>query len=225
MKRIIIAILLFLPVYQSYAQTAPFDTLVVEKRERPAPLGRKYRHLVGIKAAYNMSSMDLLNATDIKNVITYENFFISYTNYHLFWQDYDWCGIQVAISKQKQGYKSDEGTVTYDALVFPFVSQFHLDFWRMRILLNLGGFGGYRSNKVSFDGTKGFEKTDRKADFGFIGGGGIAFVFKPFEVHAEVNYQYSLSNLYDPDRDFGYNQYIFTYPHQLLFTLGVHFHL
>ena len=224
MKRTIIAILLFLPVYQLYAQTPISDTISTEKIVKPQPTGKKYRNLIGIKAAYNVSGMDQQYATDIKNITTYKNFYISYTNYHPFWGS-DWSGIQIAISMQEQGYKTDQGTVTYDAYLFPFVSQFHVDFWKMRVLLNMGGFVGYRSNKVSFDGTKGFEQTDRRADFGFIGGGGFAFIFKPFEIHAEVNYQYSLSNLHDPDRDSTSDQYIFTYPHQLLFTLGVHFHL
>jgi len=225
MKRLIITAILFaISIQVLSAQTIIFDTTATVKQDRPEPEGKKYRHLLGVKAAYNISGMDMMNAQDIKSITTYENFYLSYTYYHPMWGDIDNFGIQISVSKLKQGYKSDEGTVTYDAFSVPFVSQFHIDFWKMRLLVNIGGFGGYRSNRVSFDGTKGFSKTDRRADFGIIGGGGFAFVFKPFEIHAEVNYQYSLSDLYDANRDDTTGP-LFTYPHQLLISLGLHFHL
>jgi len=218
------------------AQESMQDTTATRKKEF---MGKKYRHLIGVKAAYNMSGMDFKNVLDIRNITTYENFCISYTYYHSFWGG-EGFGIQLSLSKQKQGYeKLDKGIVTYDLYSIPFISQFHIDFWRMRILVNAGAFVGHRANKSSLDGTKGFKEDDRRMDFGFIGGGGIAFIFKPFEIHAEVNYQYSLSYLYNPtgvgtdsdiyDPDFTpstpYDRRFYTYPHQLLISLGIHFHL
>ena len=219
------------------AQESIQDTTVVTHKKEF--MGRQYRHMIGVKAAYNISGMDFGNIPDIANITTYENFCISYTYYHPFWGG-EGFGIQLSLSKQKVGYnKLNTGTVTYDIYSLPFISQFHIDFWRMRLLVNAGGFIGYRTNKVSLDGTKGFKEDDRKSDFGFIGGGGIAFIFKPFEIHAEVNYQYSLSHLYNPagtstDSDIydpssvpstPYSKRLYTYPHQLLISLGIHFHL
>ena len=237
MRRLIAAIFILLSLsLMMSAQESLKDTAITPKKE---PLGKKYRHLVGVKAAYNISGMDFRNVADITNISTYENFSISYTYYHSFWGG-EGFGVQISLSKQKVGYnKLDKGTVTYDLYSLPFVSQFHIDFWRMRLLVNAGGFVGYRSNKVSLDGTKGFKEDDRKLDFGFIGGGGIAFIFKPFEIHAEVNYHYSLSHLYNPagtstDSDIydpdsvpvnPYDKRLYTYPRQLLISLGLHFHL
>ena len=236
MRRLVtISILLYLSVSVLSAQEGMQDTVIL-KRE---PAGKKYRHLIGVKAIYNISGLDFRYVTDIKNISTYENFSISYTYYHPFWGG-EGFGVQLSLSKLKVGYnKLDKGTVTYDLYSLPFISQFHADFWRMRLLLNVGGFVGYRANKVSLDGEKGFKVDDRKFDFGFIGGGGVAFVFKPFEIHAEVNYQYSLSYLYNPtgnspdsdiyDPDLApttlYDRRLETFPHQLLISLGIHFHL
>jgi hypothetical protein len=238
MKPLITTLFILLSLSASIlsAQESIQDSVITPKRE---PMGKKYRHLIGVKAAYNISGMDFANVTDLENIKTYENFQVSYTHYHPFWGG-DGFGIQVSLSKLKAGYtKQNKGSVTFDIYSLPFISQFHIDFWRMRLLVNAGGFVGYRSNKVSLDGTKEFKKDDRKFDFGFIAGGGLAFIFKPFEIHAEANYQYSLSFLYKPlgtsadsdifnpnyDPDNPYHRHNYTYPRQLLISLGIHFHL
>ena len=75
---------------------------------------------------------------------------------------------------------------------------------------------------------KGYEvtilTTDYKFDAGFIGGGGLAFVLKPFELHLEANYQYSLTYLYNPQKDSQINV-SFSHPSQLLFSVAIYYQL
>jgi hypothetical protein len=52
----------------------------------------------------------------------------------------------------------------------------------------------------------------------------VAIILKPFEVHLEGNYNYSLSYLHDPKK-YSETDYLFTYPHQLIFSLTLNIHL
>ncbi len=186
--------------------------------------GQKREHLIGIRAAYNISGMDTRPDINSSSIKTYNNYSLVYTFYHDLWDMIHNFGFQAGISRLEQGYFLNEQTVRYEVITVPLVSQFHLDFWRMRLLLNAGGFGGYRLNKIDFDGTEGFDQHDIRYDYGFIAGAGVAFIFKPFELHLEGNYQYSLSYYHKPQK-YSNIDYLFTYPHQLLFSVTLNFHI
>lgn len=203
MKKILLIALLITLVCSVYAQ----------KRE----------HLVGVRAGYNISSMDTRPDLGAKGITTYQNFSLIYTLYHDLWGTINLFGFQAGISKSEQGYKLGEDIYRYDVITIPLISQFHFDFWKMRLLINAGGFTGYRINKINADGS-GFDEFDNRFDSGFIAGGGLAFILKPFEIHLEGNYNYSLSYLHNPKK-YSETDYLFTYPHQLIFSLTLNFHL
>lgn len=181
------------------------------------------QHMLGVRAGYNISGLDTRPDLEYKSVTTNENFSILYTYYHNLWGTIDIFGIQTGISSSKQGYKTPDGENLYEVVTIPVVSQFHFDFWKMRILLNAGCFGGYRQKRVNYDGS-GFDEFDNKVDLGFIAGGGLAFIAKPFELHVEGNYHYSLTYLHDPKK-YSPTDYLFTYPKQLIFSVALHIHL
>ncbi len=179
--------------------------------------------LAGIRASWNLSGMDSRPDMEYKGITTYQNYSLVYTNYHSLWGTIDRFGFQAAISKTEQGFLYADEITRYEAISIPLISQFHIDFWRMRLLINAGGFGGYRYNRRNSDGS-GFDEFDNRIDYGFIAGGGFAFIFKPFEIHLEGNYQYSLSYLHNPKKQ-SETDYLFTYPHQLLISLTLNIHL
>ena len=221
----------------------------------------KSTHMIGIKAAYNMSGAFMSDPTyTMKNINTFPNFSVSYTNYRPLWERIDLFGFQLSLSKMQQGYESElvyysgasmqvDSTVNtivkYNNYLLPFISQFHIDFWKMRLLLNAGGFAGYRTERSMVTNIhkqaiasrpesyytveeSGFTTGDYRWDYGFTAGGGLAFVFKPFELHLETNYNYSFAYLHTPDKfdvNKSYLKYLFTHPHQLYFSLSLHFHL
>ncbi|OFY45068.1 MAG: hypothetical protein A2X18_14120 [Bacteroidetes bacterium GWF2_40_14] len=201
MKKIIISILLIL--------TFSISPLYGQMKE----------HLIGFKAAYNISGVDFKPTMNEVSVTTFKNYSLVYLYYHDLWKTMPYFGFQASFSYQEQAYRIDDTETRLTCYEIPLVSQFHIDFWKMRFLINLGGFMGYRmaSNQA-------FDSSDLRLDYGFIAGGGLAFVFKPLELHLEGNYQYSLSYLYNP-RKFSDTDLQFSYPHQLLLSLALYLHL
>lgn len=184
---------------------------------------QKREHLIGVRAGYSISGIDSRPTIETKSISSNQNFSIIYTYYHDLWGTINLFGFQTGISKNSAGYMSGENEIRYEVITIPLVSQFHIDFWKMRLLLNAGGFGGYRINKTVTDGTT-FDEFDYRYDYGFIAGGGLALKLKPFEIHLEGNYNYSLSYLFNPKK-YSSTDYLFTYPHSLIFSMTLYLHL
>jgi len=196
------------------------------------------QQMIGMRSGYNISGIDFQRNDTPKSISTLKNFSLLYTYYHPLWNGH-FFGLQTGVSYMEQGF-SEPGShpelydiTRYQVLTIPVVSQFHVDFWKMRLLLNIGAFGGYRlsANQSIYTATGEkiekdyiFDCYDTKPDYGFIGGGGLAYRIKPFEIHFECNYQYSLSLLYNP-RKYSNTSYIYVYPRQLIFSLSLFFQL
>ena len=195
------------------------------------------QHLVGVRSGYNISGIDYQRNDLPKTIPTYLNFSFLYTYYHPMWDQFPFFGLQVGVNYSEQGYCMPGlhsvllDTTRYRVLTIPVVSQFHIDFWKMRLLVNLGAFGGYRlSAKESFyegeheriNRDYAYDCYDIRVDYGFIGGGGLSYRANPFEIHLECNYHYSLSMLYHPKK-ISNASYIYIYPHQLLFSVALHY--
>jgi hypothetical protein len=195
------------------------------------------QNLIGVRSGYAISGIDFQFNSDPKNVTTPISFSLLYTHYHPMWKLFPYFGIQTGVTYAEQGFSmpnsfSPEELVDvtrYRVVSIPVVSQFHIDFWRFRLLANIGAFGGYRLSAKEWIYTNSEDRVkkdyvydcyDTRPDFGFIGGGGLAFKMKHFEVQFECNYQYSLSMLYNP-RKYSNLYYIYVYPHQLTFSLGL----
>jgi len=204
----------------------------------------KAQHLVGLRGGYALSGLDVQFSNTEKNTGTPINFSLLYTYYHSMWGLSHFFGIQTGINYAEQGfvetypaYPDYQEITRYRVVEVPLISQFHIDFWKMRLLLNVGAFAGYRLS-ANFQKAENplnpfenitkksliFDCYDRRADFGFIGGGGLAFKMTPFEIQLECNYQYSLSALYNPKKDSNL-YYVYSYPHQLIFSMALFFQL
>jgi hypothetical protein len=155
-------------------------------------------------------------------------------------------GFQAGIFLGQEGYKfkhNEELDYTYkiagaesaviDVVEVPISFQFHLDFWKMKVMAQVGCYGGYRLGIERFDGETGhvkdedrhsFLETDRRVDYGIKGGAGLGFVFDPVEFHIMLNYKHALSSLYEPDH---YSQYYyrFAYPMNFVLSAGIHVQL
>lgn len=176
--------------------------------------------MIGVKGAYNLSGVSFDPIEEgAASISTVKNFSISYIYFHNLWNSMPYFGFQTELYFQEQGYILDGNKIISNSIEIPFTSKFHIDFWKMRLLLNAGAFVGYRTTK-----TGGFDATDYKYDYGFIGGGGLAYIAKPFEIHLESNYHNSLSYLYDPKRVSDTKRY-YSHPHQLLMSLAIYIHL
>ena len=57
-----------------------------------------------------------------------------------------------------------------------------------------------------------------------IGGGGVAIVFKPFELHLEANYKYAFASMYHTNK-LSDIYWLYTYPQNVMLSASLHFHL
>ena len=180
-------------------------------------------HMVGVRAGYNISNVNFSPNKEHSAVNTYKNYSLLYTYYHDLWGSSPYFGLQTGISHLETGYEMIGTRYITEMYQIPLVSQFHIDFWKMRFLVNLGGYGAYRTRRLEPDTYK-FDPEDYRMEFGFIGGAGIAFVFKPIELHLEANYNYSFTYLSDPRKGEAARP-LYAYPNQLVISASVYFHI
>lgn len=200
------------------------------------------QHLIGFKAGYAMSNVNFSQDIDHKNFKTPVNFGIYYTYYHSLWRSMPYFGIHTGLEYSEIGYTKiteiasggadGEGSATgstsvleekqvYKAVQLPLLSQFRIDFWKMRLLFNLGPYGYYIT---STDLEGGIPSTTNRAGIGIMGGGGLAFVMKPVEFHVECNYRYAMSHFCDPEI-YSTEHWLYTHVNQLTLSFGVFFRL
>lgn len=260
MKRIIIAILLVsIPLHASaqkrsikkaeLSETSFTDTLTNEFLDS-LNLRKKLELndyiLVGVQYGAGMSRMMWNPTQKQESVFMPYNFGITFTKYGKMFGYMPYFGFQAGIFLGQEGYKfkhNEELDYTYkiagaesaviDVVEVPISFQFHLDFWKMKVMAQVGCYGGYRLGIERFDGETGYVKdedrhsfleTDRRVDYGIKGGAGLGFVFDPVEFHIMLNYKHALSSLYEPDH---YSQYYyrFAYPMNFVLSAGIHVQL
>ena len=260
MKRIIIAILLVsIPLLASaqkrsikkaeLSETSFTDTLTNEFLDS-LNLRKKLELndyiLVGVQYGAGMSRMMWNPTQKQESIFMPYNFGITFTKYGKMFGYMPYFGFQAGIFLGQEGYKfkhNEELDYTYkiagaesaviDVVEVPISFQFHLDFWKMKVMAQVGCYGGYRLGIERFDGETGhvkdedrhsFLETDRRVDYGIKGGAGLGFVFDPVEFHIMLNYKHALSSLYEPDH---YSQYYyrFAYPMNFVLSAGIHVQL
>lgn len=191
------------------------------------------QHLIGIKWGYSLSNVAFSEDITHKPIGTPKNFGIYYTYYHSLWDKMPYFGFHTGIEYNEIGYKHivegdpDAGTATteteclYQALEWPLLSQFRVDFWKMRLLINIGPYGYYI---LSTEMEGGIPQTTNRAGIGLMGGLGLAFVFNPVEFHIEGNYKYTMSHFYDPSI-YSQEYWVYTHSNQIVLSFGLFFRL
>lgn len=168
---------------------------------------------------------------------------VMFTKYSKLFDILPYCGLTFGVAFGKEGYsfKADGETgyvqnvdgaerCTMDIIEVPFMTQIHIDADPVKFMGNVGVYGGYRRS-VNRSGPSletrfatEFRDYEHRFDYGLQGGGGIALMFDPIEIHFNCLVRWSWSNLYDPDYSSPY-YYRFAYPLDIVATAGVHFQL
>ena len=197
---------------------------------------RLREHLLGVKWGMSVNNLTVSIDYDKKPALSPKNFGIYYTYYHSLWNSISLFGIETGVQFNEEGYKTQildsdgnlvkEGTESFQNITVPLVSQFRYDFWRMRIIANLGCFVSYRTG-AQFSGllSETVSSTWKKKGYGIIGGGGIAFVFRPLELHLEANYKYNLADLYDKASFYADEYWVSTHTSQIIISVGLHYRI
>lgn len=177
------------------------------------------------------------------------NFGVTFTRYGKMFGYMPYFGFQVGVFYGQEGYqfkKNEDTGYTYtiqgadkaimDVIEVPVLSHMHIDFWKMKVMADIGFYVGYRLNihRFPFNGEykndayaemqNSFLETDNRLDYGIKGGVGFGFIFDPVEIHFKAAYKHALSSLYEPDHYSKY-YYRYAYPSNIIVSVGLHFHL
>lgn len=196
---------------------ASIDTL-------PKPEVRNSVHMLGVRYGVNLGTVNSNPPIGESYKLTLNNVSVLYTYYHTLWGYMSNFGLQTGIKMGYEGYNSEYAPQYGEVckmVEIPLISQFHIDFSRFRLIANLGTYGGYR---LSTDKEGGFTQYDQRYDYGIIGGGGLAVVFKPFELQIEGNYKYSFASMYHTNRNSDL-YWILTYPRVIMISASLFVHL
>jgi len=258
MKRTITTILLSVIAVCTYAQNLAvprlelinrkdtltnefLDTLNIKKK-----LNLNDYSMIGVQYGVSLSQMAWNPRQKQEMVFMPVNFGVTYTKYGKMFGYMPYYGIQVGLFYAKEGYRfkyNEETEYTYkiqgaesaimEVVELPVLSHLHIDFWKAKIIAQIGFFGGYRLSIHRLPGITGkvkpevehtFLDTDRRWDYGIKAGLGFGLVFDPIEIHIQAMYKHSWSSIYQPDH---YSQYYyrFAYPSNIIISAGVHFQL
>ena len=203
--------------------------------------------MIGLQYGMNISQVSWNPSMRQKSLFFPYNFGIFYTRYGKMFGYMPYFGFQAGIIYTKEGYsfKPDDETEAWpdlggpysgvrqavmDVIEVPLLAHIHVDFWKMKLLADIGFFVGYRLN-IERSGqdidpaiANSFIDTDRRFDYGIKGGAGFAFVFDPVEIHFTAMYKYSMGTLHQPDYYSTY-YYRYSYPSNIVFSVGLHFQL
>ena len=204
--------------------------------------------MVGVQYGVGLSRVSWNPSQKQDHVFTPLNVGVTFTTYGKMFGYMPYFGLQTGIFYAREGYQfkyNEEKDYTYhivgaeraliDVIEVPLLFQFHYDMWNMKILAQVGCYGGYRLSIERFDThvtnvtlkpeyQHSFLETDRRWDYGIKGGGGFALVYDPVELQFMVSYKHALASLYEPDYNSKYF-YRFAYPYNFIFSVGANFHI
>lgn len=202
--------------------------------------------MIGVQYGVSLSQVMWNPSVKQKSRFIPINFGVTYTKYGKMFGYMPYFGLQVGLFYTREGYrlKADDETgyvpdlggpytgvteAIMDIVELPVLAHCHFDFWKMKILANIGFFLGYRLGierlgDIPEHTAHSFIDTDRRFDYGIKGGAGFAFVFDPVEIHFQAMYKYSMGTLHKPNYYSDY-YYRYAYPSNIVFSVGLHFQL
>ncbi|MCM1178341.1 MAG: PorT family protein [Clostridium sp.] len=165
------------------------------------------------------------------------NFGVTWTRYGKMFGYMPYFGIQAGLFYAKEGYQLDEGyneagarNALMDVVEVPVLAHCHFDFWKMKLMVNIGFYGAYRLSISRWGGNvhesikHDFLATDRRFDYGIKGGAGFGFVFDPVEIHFNAMYKYGFGSLFQPNYESEY-YYRFANVSNFIFSVSLHFQI
>ncbi|MGM9735930.1 MAG: porin family protein [Candidatus Cryptobacteroides sp.] len=199
--------------------------------------------LIGVQYGVGLSQVIWNPSQKQEMVFVPYNFGVTYTKYGKMFGYMPYFGFQTGVFFAREGYRfkyNEESDYTYkvegaesamlNLIEVPVMAHMHIDFWKMKVMVNIGCYGGYRLSIERDPGKTGyvapekehsFIETDRRWDYGIKGGLGFGLVFDPVEIHIEGMYKHSLSSLYEPDY-YSKDYYRFAYPSNIIISVGLH---
>lgn len=254
-KLIIYTLLLFGTAFSAFAQEEKAEKRYILPPEEEitdtyldtvslAPRGKINNYtMIGIHYGASLSNCMWTPSMKQEFLLNPVHYGITYTRYGKMFGYMPFFGFQAGILYSQDGYKFKEDKDTgytpsvegatqarISVIEVPVLSHFHIDFWKMKLIVNLGPYAGYRlgierfGDKVPDELVNSFTDTDIRFDYGIKGGVGFGFIFDPIEIHLQAMYKWSMSSLYQPDYQSQY-YYRYAYPMGITVSAGIHFQL
>ena len=227
------------PVQEPYSDVY-LDTVVIRK---PRPINDYL--MIGAQYGYSMCAVSWNPEKKQDSRFLPLNFGILLTGYGKMFNYMPYFGWQLGVFYTQDAYRLQQtttgSTVVLDLktkeceavinnIEVPFMAHLHVDFWKMKIMANIGLYAGYRLSirrsgpYVDPAYEQSFTDYNNRFDYGLKGGAGIGFVFDPVEIHLTTNVKFAWSSLYKPDYNSPY-YYRFAYPYYVTLSLGIHYQL
>ena len=193
--------------------------------------------LIGVQYGVGLNQMSWNPRMEQKMQLVPVNFGVTWTRFCKMFGYMPYFGIQAGLFYAREGYSLEEEynvegatDVLMDVVEVPVLAHFHFDFWKMKLMANIGFYGSYRLNiqrmgpDVAPAVANSFLSTDRRFDYGIKGGAGFGYVFDPVERHSTAMYKYGFGSLYEPNY---YSEYYYRFASvsNLIISVGVHFQL
>lgn len=193
--------------------------------------------MLGVHYGVGLNQMTWSPSMDQKMLFTPVNVGVSWTRYGKMFGYMPYFGIQISAIYTKEGYKLEEeykvqgaNSAVMQIIEVPVLAHIHYDFWKMKLMVNIGFYGAYRMSVQRFgenvipEYEYNFTDTDYRWDYGIKGGAGFGFVFDPVEIHFNAWYKYGFGSLYKPNY---YSEYYYRYAtaSNFAFTVGLHFQI
>ncbi len=242
-----------LPAQQTDSTVAVIDTVQLLERYKVI---NDYS-MLGVVYGVNLTNPSFNPVRNSEMFMLPVNVGVTYTRYGKLFGYMPYFGFQASLLYTQEGYKFKESKddskitdnilgaykATMQTLELPVMAHLHFDFWKMKLMANVGIYGGYRwkihreyKDNIPQETRKysdSFHPNENRWDYGIKGGAGLAFVFDPIEIHLMCYYKYSWSNLHQPNvnaRTLEHDEmskyyYRWTYPTNIVVQLGVHYQL
>lgn len=218
--------------------------------------------MVGVQYGVNMATASMNPTREFKSQFLPVDISILYTRYCKMFDYLPYFGLQAGICFSEQAYCFDKSQTTgrpvYNLLgaykvrmpviEIPGIAQLHYDFWKMKIMADIGFYIGYRLGiHREYDDSQckpedprriqyadKFHANEHRFYYGIQFGGGLGLVFDPVEIHFMVNYKYGLSYISKPNisyrtfeegEDKSNYYYNWTNMNNLIISVGVHYQL
>ena len=256
MKKIILLTLLLTPLSLHSQEAVEYDNAYLDTVQVIKNTKINDYWSVGVNYGVNFSNQIFNPRVGSQEwPVTWNNISVMVTRYCKMFDMMPYFGLEFGFSYGHQGFrfKQDDdseyitalqmGTVdnisliteeTLEVFKIPLRSKFHVDLAFLRLMADLGFYGGWRSS-VSRDGyindeslRDQFQTYERQFDYGMEGGAGFALLFDPVELHFNVLAGWSWNSLYEPDSSPSeYNKYYYRVanPLDITVSVGVHFQL
>lgn len=201
--------------------------------------------MIGVQYGAGMSRVMWNPSTTQSSVLSPYNVGIVYTRYGKMFNFMPYFGFQAGIFVTQEGFRlkaskdsdyvpniigTGENQAVMNIIEAPILAHCHIDFWKMKLLINAGCYIGYRMSitrsgeYLKDEFANSFADYNNRLDYGLKGGIGFAFVFDPVEIHIQGMYKHSFSSLYEPDY-YSDIYYRYAYPTNIVISVGLHFQI